>query len=429
MNCTNKDLNILDVKAKILDVNESNINYCAKKLKEGKLVSFSTETVYGLGANCFDKEAVLNIFKFKGRPLSDPLILHVYSIDQIYPLVEIDNNTKELLEDIAAIFWPGPLTVILKANKSKISNYITADTDYVSFRIPNHKDALELLRKVDFPIAAPSANKFCHVSPVSAYHVYDDFKEYDIKILNSGYCEFSMESSVIKPLLNEKVILIYRKGALTELDFKKFFNSYDLKYIDFKVEYFNKTRDINTDNSFVHEKDVLIDRINLIKGPTIFKDENIGLEEDDTTSSKEAPGQFNKHYSPLISTYICKFNKMTSKLSNNKLIKCIDLTSEVAKNAVIIDYNKSIINYIDTIKKEKLVIDYKPLEYYDLSPNNISFDAQKNLYKYLREAEKVKNAQLILVPDFENILDKENPYKSTLVDRVEKASSFNILYL
>ena len=108
-------------KTRILKADPENICLSSELLKSGKLVSFATETVYGLGANCFNKDAVLNIFKYKGRPLSDPLILHVPSIDSIYPLVDITKETSQLLQDLGNHFWPGPLTIILKANeKGKI---------------------------------------------------------------------------------------------------------------------------------------------------------------------------------------------------------------------------------------------------------------------------------------------------------------------
>ena len=365
--------NELDCKAKILINNEENIKHCAERLINGKLVSFATETVYGLGANCFNKDAVLDIFKYKGRPLSDPLILHVHSIEQIFPLVDIDSDMKDLVLELNKHFWPGPLTIILKANKEKITNYITAGTEFVSFRIPNHPDALKLLKKVSFPVAAPSANKFCHVSPVTAQHVYSDFINHDVNIIDSGKCKFSMESTVIKPNVENKTITIYRKGALTEEDFKKVLTDYSVNYY-IKLQD-HKLHDIN----------------------------------DDIKENQECPGQFIKHYSPLIPTYIFDF------LSQNKIEK------EAITKSVIIDFNEQIKSLIDK--------DFKPLKFLDLSSNGATDEALTNLYDFLRQAEEIKNAEFIILPDLKKILDNNDKYKLIMVDRIEKASSGNTISL
>jgi len=139
-------------------------------------VAFPTETVYGLGANALDADACVSIFTSKGRPLTDPLIVHVHSLDQALTLLDqSDLEIVSLFKKLASRYWPGPLTMVVQANLKLIPNMITAETGFVGLRMPNHEIALDLLRTSQVPIAAPSANKFGHVSPTKAEHVYNDF--------------------------------------------------------------------------------------------------------------------------------------------------------------------------------------------------------------------------------------------------------------
>lgn len=136
-------------------------------LKAGKLVSIPTETVYGLAANALNEEAVVNIFKAKNRPFFDPLIVHVASIEQAknYTINWTDNAEK-----LAQKFWPGPMTLLLDKN-NLIPDIITSGSSKVAIRIPNHPISLDLLSKLNFPLAAPSANPFGYISPTNASHV------------------------------------------------------------------------------------------------------------------------------------------------------------------------------------------------------------------------------------------------------------------
>lgn len=144
-------------------------------IRSGKLVSFPTETVYGLGANALDEEAVKSIFATKKRPLSDPVIVHIDKKEEGLQFVDITPGVKEVYNFLADSFWPGPLTMILKANFNIIPRVVTAQTDFVGIRLPQHDVARKLIRVAQRPIAAPSANLFAHVSPTSAVHVFNDF--------------------------------------------------------------------------------------------------------------------------------------------------------------------------------------------------------------------------------------------------------------
>ena len=181
----------------------------AKILREGGLVAFPTETVYGLGANGLDEEAVRRIFEAKGRPSDNPLILHVSSKSEVRKLWDVVPKTARILMDT---FWPGPLTLI--AQKSKIiPDAVTGGLDTVAVRMPANKTARALIQKAGVPIAAPSANLSGKPSPTTAQHVYDDMNGRIPLILDGGPCRYGVESTVIS-LCGVPTIL--RPGAITQ---------------------------------------------------------------------------------------------------------------------------------------------------------------------------------------------------------------------
>lgn len=156
--------------------------------------------MYGLGANALNAEACMKIFASKGRPLTDPLIVHVHSMEQGLSLInQSDDEMVKLFTSLGQRYWPGPLTLVVKANLDVIPLMITAQTGFVGIRLPNSPIALDLLRTAGVPVAAPSANKFGHVSPTKAAHVYKDFhKDTDVLIVDGGECSFGIESTVLK---------------------------------------------------------------------------------------------------------------------------------------------------------------------------------------------------------------------------------------
>jgi len=184
--------------------------YKAKyELEKGELVGLPTETVYGLAANAFDEDAIKLIFKLKERPLFNPLIVHIKSIDYLSKIaVDIPDDAMKLANE----FWPGPLTLVLK-KRSTISDLVTANNSTVAVRIPDHPIALELLNQLDFPLAAPSANPFTAISPTSAEHVHDYFGNKLNVILDGGRCKKGIESTIVG-FENEKPV-IYRQGSLS----------------------------------------------------------------------------------------------------------------------------------------------------------------------------------------------------------------------
>lgn len=177
----------------LMEPDEAAIAAGAKALAAGRLVAFPTETVYGLGANALDPDAVAAIFAAKGRPTDHPLICHVASADALAPLVaEVTPAARAL----AGAFWPGPLTLVMPRSRA-VPDAVTGGRDTVAVRVPAHPVALSLLRAFDGPVAAPSANRFGRPSPTSASDVADELGDAVAVILDGGPCEIGIESTVL----------------------------------------------------------------------------------------------------------------------------------------------------------------------------------------------------------------------------------------
>ena len=177
-------------------------------LKRGDIVSIPTETVYGLAGNALDEEAVLKIYEAKQRPRFNPLIIHVASFDRFSLYAkEIPDNCRKLAER----FSPGPLTFLLP-KQDIIPDLVTAGSENVAIRIPAHPVTLMLLEELDFPLAAPSANLFGYVSPVTVQHVYDGLQGRIPYILVGGPCSLGLESTIIG--FEGEDIILYRHGAI-----------------------------------------------------------------------------------------------------------------------------------------------------------------------------------------------------------------------
>lgn len=221
----------------------------AKNLLENdEVVAIPTETVYGLAGNIFSEKAIKKIFETKKRPFFNPLIVHVYSLNCLESICsEIPLKAKLLANN----FWPGPLTLVLKKRNS-ISDLVTGGKDTVAVRIPNHPLALDLLSKLNFPLAAPSANPFGSISPTTAEHVANYFSNTLPLVLDGGNCENGIESTIIG-FENEEPIL-YRLGAISR------------------------------------------EEIESVIGPILIKNKN--------EKAPEAPGMLTRHYAPLTKTIL-----------------------------------------------------------------------------------------------------------------------------
>jgi L-threonylcarbamoyladenylate synthase len=190
------------------------IDYAARIIKEGGLVAFPTETVYGLGANALNPLAVAKIFKLKERPSFDPLIVHVASFDD---LTKLTSNIDERVMQLALHFWPGPLTIVLPKSDI-VPDLVTSGLPTVGIRMPDNKIALELIKRSGCPIAAPSANKFGQLSPTSAMHVKKQLPNVDY-ILDGGKTTVGIESTIVS--VEDNICSILRPGRITLNEIKK----------------------------------------------------------------------------------------------------------------------------------------------------------------------------------------------------------------
>lgn len=185
------------------------LNLAAQELRSDEIIAVPTETVYGLAGNAFSEKAVEKIFRLKKRPHYNPLIVHIKSAEC---LSDVARSIPEIAHKLAREFWPGPLTLVLK-KQPHIPDLVTSGKDTVAIRVPNHPLTLQLLEKLEFPLAAPSANPFGSISPTSAVHVYDYFKDSLNVILDGGECQKGIESTIIGFENDEPVV--YRLGSLS----------------------------------------------------------------------------------------------------------------------------------------------------------------------------------------------------------------------
>lgn len=195
----------------IYEDNEKNLQQAAETIKNGGLVAFPTDTVYGLGANVYDGKAVASIFEAKGRPTFDPLISHIAEIDFLKEYAATD----ERVMDLAKHFWPGPLTFVLK-RKDNISSLdlVCSGLPNIAVRMPNHQLALRLIKAAGVPIAAPSANRFKCISPTTAQHVQESLGNKVDMILDGGPCKIGVETTIID--LTTPQIVMLRAGGLSK---------------------------------------------------------------------------------------------------------------------------------------------------------------------------------------------------------------------
>ena len=214
------DTKIYDFKNKI---EYSELEEVADIIKNGGLVAIPTETVYGLGADGLNSDALKKIFIAKKRPIDNPLILHISDISQVYKLAK---DVKESDIEILRKIWPGPLTVILNKN-DKIPNEVTAGLDTVAIRMPDNKITRKFIEICGTPLAAPSANLSTKPSPTTAAAVFEDMKGRIDAIIDGGPCTIGIESTVLD--LTEEFPKILRPGYFTKEMLEKY---WDIVYID-----------------------------------------------------------------------------------------------------------------------------------------------------------------------------------------------------
>ena len=290
------------------------VNAAVQLLQAGKLVAIPTETVYGLAANALNEDAVLNIYEVKRRPQFNPLIIHVASFDAVKKWAKNIPSEAALL---AKTFWPGALTLLLEKNEL-IPDLVTAGHTRVAIRIPDHPLTLELLKQIDFPLAAPSANPSGYVSPTSAEHVYAGLKGEIPYILDGGECRVGLESTIVGWDENGETI-IYRLGGISK------------------------------------------ENIESVLGKTVKIAASI-------VQDPSAPGMLKSHYATVTPLHAGGIPELLKAFPDKK--------------AAIINYNLYYPNYPTDLQ-------------YILTPNNDLYEAARNLFRILREADQ-QNADIIL---------------------------------
>lgn len=244
---------------------KTNIEQSIEILKAGGIVAFPTETVYGLGADARNENAIRKVFMVKGRPIDHPLIVHLAHVDQLEKWAT-DIPEKAIL--LAKHFWPGPLTLVL-LKKASVSNLITGNQNTIALRIPKHPLTLTMLQQFGSGIVGPSANTYGRISPTSAIHVKNDLGEKVDYILDGGPCEIGIESTIVYFTNNEPHIL--RQGHITKEDIAKvlgtkFSNTEDKKtcirvpglakvhYAPLKPLFLVQSEDLQSIANFIHIK-------------------------------------------------------------------------------------------------------------------------------------------------------------------------------
>src|SRR5437764_11941661 len=184
----------IQVATRLMPASRAAVTAAARVLADGGLVAFPTETVYGLGVDATNGEAVARLYAAKGRPRFNPLIAHVADLNAARRLARLDADAELL----AGTFWPGPLTLVLpKSSSCPVSELATAGLDSIAVRVPDHPVALDILKALGKPVVAPSANRSGHVSPTTAQHVLADLNGHIDLIVDGGASRGGVESSIL----------------------------------------------------------------------------------------------------------------------------------------------------------------------------------------------------------------------------------------
>eukprot|EP00754_Rhynchopus_humris_P016291 Rhum_TRINITY_DN14506_c22_g1::Rhum_TRINITY_DN14506_c22_g1_i1::g.95518::m.95518 len=362
--------------AKIIGHDGSDLAAAAASLQAGRLVAFPTETVYGLGANALDAAASSRIFEVKGRPASDPLIVHVLGWEGAQQLIgDVTPAQRELARAVTDKLWPGPLTVVLPAADA-VPGLITAQTGWVGIRSPDHAVARKLIEASGLCLAAPSANRFNHVSPTQPQHVMLDLGARDdsLLVLDGGASNIGIESTVVK--VHPDRLEVLRRGAISPSDLASALAGH-----------------ATLASTPITERDTM-------SRPKAVVEE------------MEGPGQMLTHYAPNIPAYL--------------------LGSFTEGAASVVGGGEGAAQYA---LRDVVVIDYEGrarplaqacLAYDDLSAGGDVDAAAARLFELLRWSETVEGAKAVLIPNLSDVRS-DGSHRADLLravqDRLFRAAS------
>ena len=350
--------------------------------------------VYGLGANALNRDAVLSIFKTKGRPLTDPVIVHVAKPDEAHKFILFEKqNGKDAFESLTKTFWPGPLTIVARAREC-LPSEVSAGTGFVGVRCPAHPIARRLLEAAGVPVAAPSANRFGHVSPTSSSHVLEDLghapitvvaegEKDDIEKNNTSVCEVGIESTVAKIDEKKREIVIFRRGGVPEAAIRN-----ALIELSYEVRVLTKTAAMDTDEG------------------------------------QQAPGQMITHYAPDVPASIAHLvPRSKSPVSNSsKEEEEEEDESRPKKRASLSHDNKKEYGKTVVVDCGGVLSCLRPhaLAYRDISVSGNMSEAANAIFGALRWAEAVPNAERVLLAD---VSCMKGEHRDAVKDRMFRAAS------
>ena len=365
-----------EVKAKLVQPSKEALSVCGERIRAGKLVSFPTETVYGLGADATSEKAVLSIFEAKGRPLTDPVIVHIASHEMVDRIL-LDTKERALIKYLGSKLWPGPLTLIGPCNTDYIPPLVGSNTGTVGVRWPDNEIAQKLILASERPIAAPSANRFMHVSPTQASHVFYDLYDQDIHIIEAEQTDLGVESTVCRIMRSEAdseklEAVILRPGTLEASEIREALRaSPEFGSVQLRMKK---------------------------KKHTVKEGKNAC-----------GPGQLLKHYSPNVDC------KMILKVPEDES----DLEGFKEISADEVDFSKTALIDFGGVFGD---FEQKVRVYKDLSESGDYKEALYNLYLTLRECEIFDGVELILVAYCDDGY-KEGELGATLFDKIFRSAS------
>jgi L-threonylcarbamoyladenylate synthase len=380
---------------------DAGITLAAQRLTGGGLVAFPTETVYGLGASALQEDAVLSIFAAKGRPLTDPLIVHVHELQAARPLVDLTAEEWNVFHKLGSAFWPGPLTLIVRASPA-IPPAVTAQTGYVGIRVPKHDLAQTLLRAAQLPVAAPSANRFGHVSPTRAAHVLADLGDKGVMVLDgeaagreeAPSCVHGIESTVLKIDGERQRLRVFRQGAISVLQLEALLEH------DWEIE--------------VYQRHIKMEGVQQESSQSPLE-----LSEREQEVGQEAPGQAITHYAPDVPCYLVTACTKTLEQQDeglkqvSEMEKVLSLTRAELCTTVVLDFG-------GMMSSNGIPAD--ALAYRELSEKGSACEGAAQLFDALRWAELRKGATTVLIGCPPESTQNE-ALQAGLVDRMNRAAS------
>ncbi len=369
-------------KTKVLKINKQNpetdkIRHAAEIIKRGGLVAFPTETVYGLGASAFNIDAVRNVFKAKGRPADNPLIVHIADIKDVQLLAKRPPETAMLLMER---FWPGPLTIVFKKKRS-VSDIVTAGSDSVAIRMPDNKIALCLIKAAGVPLVAPSANISGKPSPTKAGDVLEDLNSRVDLIIDGGTTKIGIESTVID--ITNTPPTIFRPGGITREDIESLIGKVGLIAFDPRLITPDKGSQGQASGTSINSKDIIS-----------TKTKSIG--------KLKSPGLKYKHYAPNAEVVIVEGD---TKDVQKKIKTLVDEAWKENKKIAVISFRKN------ARYKNCIVV------FAGADANTVA----RRLFGIFREMDK-KKVDIIIS---ESLTDKG--IGLAVSDRLKRAANYNII--